>query len=328
MREAPISSNDEPDVFLCHAGEDNDRFAREFASRLQNQGFRVWFDEWELQPGDSLVDKVFEEGLKNAEAIVIVLSANSIYKPWVREEINAAFVKRIEGKCKLIPVVIDDVAIPEALKSTVYQRVRDLQNYEAELDRIVRAIVGDRNRPGAGELPGYAQTIALPGLYSTDTRVLQLAGEVALEQNHQLIESEEVLRRGEPDGITEEGLLESLQVLEEHGYVDIHATMGPGISGMSAFSVTLNGLDEYVRAFVPDYDATFERIVVQLVNASGSGSSDRALATEIDTSRLIVEHVLDILAARGLIKVTKMSGPNTAVDYVSPQLGRLLQEGS
>jgi hypothetical protein len=60
------------------------------------------------------------------------------------------------------------------------------------------------------------------------------------------------------------------------------------------------------------------------VNGSGSGG-DRALATEINTQRLLVEHVLDVLAARGLIKVTKMMGPNTAVDYVSPQLGRLLQ---
>ena len=69
--------------------------------------------------GDSLVDKVFEEGLKSADAMVIVLSSNSIDKPWVREEINAGFVKRVEGKCKLIPVLIDDVTVPEALASTV-----------------------------------------------------------------------------------------------------------------------------------------------------------------------------------------------------------------
>lgn len=174
--------------------------------------------------------------------------------------------------------------------------------------------------------PGYARTIALPGLFSTDTRVLQIAGEVALEQDRQLIESEEVLRRGESEGIGEDALLESLQVLEEHGYVDIEGTFGLGISGMSAFSVTLSGMDEYVRAFHPDYDLTFERIVGRLVNGTGPGS-DRGVAIEIDTSRLLVEHVLDVLAARGLIRLTKMSGPNTMVDYISPQLGRLLQEG-
>ena len=29
----------------------------EFAKKLQENGLRVWFDEWELLPGDSLVDK-------------------------------------------------------------------------------------------------------------------------------------------------------------------------------------------------------------------------------------------------------------------------------
>lgn len=318
--------SDAPRAFVAHAGEDRDRFTLGFVEKLRASGIDVWYDDWEMLPGDSLVDKVFEGGVKNAEVMVVVLSATSVEKPWVREELNAGFMKRIEGRCRLIPVVIDDVAIPEALKSTVYQRIRDLQNYEAELDRIVRAILGDRNRLETGELPGYAQTVSLPGLYSTDTRVLQIAGEVALEQDHQLIESAEVLRRGESDGITEDALLESLQVLEEHGYVDIEGTYGPGISGMSAFNVTLIGLDEYAKAFVPDYDSTLERVFVRLVNGSGT-ASDRALATELERSRLLVEHVLDVLAARGLIKVTKMTGPNTVVDYVSPQLGRLLQTG-
>jgi hypothetical protein len=49
----------------------------------------VWFDEWEILPGDSLEEKVFDEGLKNADTMVIVLSGNSVDKPWVREELNA-----------------------------------------------------------------------------------------------------------------------------------------------------------------------------------------------------------------------------------------------
>jgi hypothetical protein len=233
-----MSGNEVPEVFLSHAGEDNDRFAREFAKRLQNKGFRIWFDEWELLPGDSVVDRVMEEGVKNAEAMVIIVSKNSIEKPWVREELNAGFVKRLEGKCRLIPVVIDEVEIPEALKSTVYQRIRDLENYEPELDRMARAILGDRNRPEPGDLPGYATTVALPGLYSTDTRVLQLAGDIAIERDSQLVDSNAVLERAEPDGVTQEALLESLQVLEEHSYIEILQTMGRGILGFSTASAT------------------------------------------------------------------------------------------
>jgi hypothetical protein len=271
------------------------------------------------------LDKVFDEGLKDAEAMVIVVSTNSVDKPWVKEELSAGFVKRIEGRCKLIPVIIDDVEIPEALRSTVYQRILDLNDYEAELDRIVRAIFDDRNQPALGDPPGYARTIALPGLYPTDTRVLQVAGDIALETNQQLVASQDVLERVEPEGIGEEALLESLQVLEEQGFVDVAKTMARGIAGMSAFTITLFGLEKYATAFVPGYDELTMKVIAQLVN--GSERTDGGIAREIDTTRLLVEHVLDMLDAQGLVRLTKMSGPTTYVFDVSPQLVRLLQEG-
>ena len=52
--------------FLSHASADKDRFVRHFAEELTARGLRVWFDEWALLPGDSLVDKIFAEGLKDA----------------------------------------------------------------------------------------------------------------------------------------------------------------------------------------------------------------------------------------------------------------------
>lgn len=33
--------------------------------------------------------------------------------------INAGFMKRLKGKCKLIPVILDGVEVPEVLRSTV-----------------------------------------------------------------------------------------------------------------------------------------------------------------------------------------------------------------
>ena len=51
-----------PKVFLSHASEDKLRFVDEFASRLMKNGVDAWLDKWEMLPGDSLVDKIFEEG--------------------------------------------------------------------------------------------------------------------------------------------------------------------------------------------------------------------------------------------------------------------------
>lgn len=313
-----------PAVFLSHATEDNDRFARAFAKRLQDAGMDVWFDEWEILPGDSLVDKVFEEGLKSADAMVIVLSASSIDKPWVREEINAGFVKRVEGKCKLIPVILDDVQVPEALASTVLQKIPNPESYEAELDRIVRAIHNDRNRPEAGSVPGYADLVALPGLYSTDTLVLRAAGDMALEGDSLLIQSMELLPRLQAEGVTPDAFLESLQVLEDHWYVEVHRTLGSGVEAASSFSMTVAGLDLYAQEFIPGYGEMLTKVVVELVNGEKAG--DRQIAEATGVQRMLVEHNFDVLESRGLVRVSKMTGPNSHAHYVSPQLKRMLQE--
>ncbi len=73
-----------PKVFLSHASEDKQRFVLPFATSLRAKGVDVWLDKWEILPGDSLVDRLFEEGLKNAQAVLIVVSAVSVEKPWVR----------------------------------------------------------------------------------------------------------------------------------------------------------------------------------------------------------------------------------------------------
>ncbi len=63
-----------PKVFVSHASEDKERFVVEFARRLRENGVDAWLDQWEMKPGDSLVDKIFEEGLKEARAVIVVLS--------------------------------------------------------------------------------------------------------------------------------------------------------------------------------------------------------------------------------------------------------------
>src|SRR5215208_5342480 len=106
-----------PKVFISHAREDKERFVLAFARRLRAQGVDAWVDQWEILPGDSLVDKLFEEGLREADAVIVVVSRHSVDKPWVREELNAALVNRINRRTRLIPVLIDEVPVPQALRS-------------------------------------------------------------------------------------------------------------------------------------------------------------------------------------------------------------------
>ncbi|MCX6374846.1 MAG: toll/interleukin-1 receptor domain-containing protein, partial [Armatimonadetes bacterium] len=44
------------DVFLSHSSKDK-AVVRTLVERLRADGLRVWFDEWEIAPGDSIPAK-------------------------------------------------------------------------------------------------------------------------------------------------------------------------------------------------------------------------------------------------------------------------------
>jgi len=184
-----------PKVFVSHAGEDKERFVISFAEKLRANGVDAWVDKWEMLPGDSLIDKIFEEGIKNAQAMIIVLSTYSVNKKWVREELNAGMVKKISGVTKLIPVVIDDCEVPEALKSTVWETIKDLNNYEEEFQRVLASIFNTSLKPPIGAPPKYVQfqIDILPSLNKTDTMVFKTICEKSLEKGIDWIYASDIL---------------------------------------------------------------------------------------------------------------------------------------
>ena len=205
-----------PKVFISHASEDKERFVVEFAIKLREKGIDAWVDQWEILPGDSLVDRIFEEGIKNAQAMIIVLSKISVQKPWVKEELNAGMVKRISGKCKLIPVVIDDCEVPEALRSTVWEKIVDINHYQKELDKIISAIYGHSEKPSLGTPPGYARgdiRKLLPGLTQMDTVVFKVICETSLSAGVDWISVDQFQEQLIDLGISEDEIFESIEAL-------------------------------------------------------------------------------------------------------------------
>jgi len=312
-------SSSAPSVFLAHATDDNDRFARDLAHALNDRGINVWFDEWELAIGDSIVDRIFEEGVPNADAMVVVVSEASVKSRWVHEEMNAGFIRKIEGRFKLLPVIIDHVDVPGVLKTTYYRKVEDLGTVKQVADEIVRVMLGAKNRPDPGELPAYARAIPIIGLDRVDTAVLRAAGDLAVEANQTLVDSGEVLERVAPDGVSEDALLDTLEILDNRGYLEIIRTYAQGIEGMRSFILSDLGLEEYANAFIPDYGDLQERIARDLASAP----RDRV---HYVVDSVLEEHVIDLLEMRGLVRVTKMTGEKggvTSVDWVNPELRRL-----
>ena len=131
-------------VFISYSHEDR-KFVQELAHALHEAGEDVWWDQWELLPGDSLVKKIFEEGLAKAKAFVVVLSPNSVKSDWVREELDHATIRRIEGVTRVIPVIWQDTEIPPALRSLMWLDMRE--DFQAGLSRLINAIHGITAKP-------------------------------------------------------------------------------------------------------------------------------------------------------------------------------------
>lgn len=68
------------DVFLSYSAMDKEVF-RALAAKLKADRLRVWFDEWEIRPGDNVPAKI-EEGLEHSRLLLLCMSANAFASEW------------------------------------------------------------------------------------------------------------------------------------------------------------------------------------------------------------------------------------------------------
>lgn len=98
----------------------------------------MWFDQWELKVGDSLIEKI-EEGIEGSGWVAVVLSRDSVKSSWVKKELRAAEMREIhEKKVFVLPIVIDDCKVPAFLLEKVYADFR--HSYESGLAHLLRRL--------------------------------------------------------------------------------------------------------------------------------------------------------------------------------------------
>ena len=102
------------DVFLGHSSKDK-AVVRAVAERLRKDGLRVWFDEWEITPGDSIPAKM-EEGLEHSRVLLLCMSASAFGSEWAQLEAGTfRFRDPLNKERRFIPVRLDDAPIKGSL---------------------------------------------------------------------------------------------------------------------------------------------------------------------------------------------------------------------
>lgn len=94
-----------PDAFICHDSRDKEKFVRPLVHELAKRLVKVWYDEFSLSIGDSIVDKV-DEGLRQCRFGIVVISEYFLTrKKWTNREFRSLTTKEIDaGKKVILPI--------------------------------------------------------------------------------------------------------------------------------------------------------------------------------------------------------------------------------
>ena len=173
-------------VFISYSHKDK-KAVHQLAEGLRTYGIEPWFDEWEVGPGDSFIEKM-NEGLDESEGGVVVFSKETEKSGWRDEESNyLTYARKEEGKV-LIPVIVgDDVKLPPLLRPIVRRRITEveaiadglrerkkepgtpLQQQEAKPKRVLITLLREPDQPEGD--PGFTTTVQVDGIEYASERI-------------------------------------------------------------------------------------------------------------------------------------------------------------
>jgi hypothetical protein len=138
------TSVDKPLAFLSHDSGDKE-FVRNLASQMQRMLCTVWFDEFQLKPGDNMRESL-DRGLRECGKCILILSPSYIdNKRWAAAEFNAAMTQHMGlGGGRVIPVLVgvshEAIADYSPLLSSLYAASFD-GDMEALASQLMRAVM-------------------------------------------------------------------------------------------------------------------------------------------------------------------------------------------
>jgi hypothetical protein len=101
-------------------------FVRDLVTRLRGDGVDSWLDEIEIHVGDSIHEKI-NDGLKQSDFFVVILSRASVVSKWVRNELTSASAleKYSQRGILILPVLLEECDIPPLLLDRRYANFKD-----------------------------------------------------------------------------------------------------------------------------------------------------------------------------------------------------------
>jgi hypothetical protein len=123
------------------------------STRLVKNNAHVWVDHWELNVGDSILNRV-QTAIQESDALLIILSKASVASQWCNKELNAGLIRELEEKRVLVlPVLIEDCEIPLFLREKLYADFRGRFDvcFKALIEAVAKVTSLDQARMKSGK---------------------------------------------------------------------------------------------------------------------------------------------------------------------------------
>lgn len=169
----------QPKVFLSWGWEDRE-LAEPIAIALMTKGVDTWWSEWCINAGDSLRQKI-DDGLNDCTHFVVLLTPQSIGKPWVNQEIDAGFGLMLsQKKVKFIALRhgLQVAELPPLMRGMLSPEV---SGPEHDLTHLVNEIHGVSKKPPLGPPPLVVKAAkqSATGYSAAATAILKLFSDSA-----------------------------------------------------------------------------------------------------------------------------------------------------
>jgi hypothetical protein len=123
-------------LFICHRKADSPA-AERLARELEGAGHVVWFDEWKIDVGDSIVERI-SEGLEGSHYVVLGYSATGMSE-WVNREWQSTLARQLSGHAvKLLPVLLSGGRVPAILADIKYADL--VMDWDSGVQALIGAI--------------------------------------------------------------------------------------------------------------------------------------------------------------------------------------------
>jgi hypothetical protein len=123
-------------VFISHRGADTDA-AERLAVEIKRAGHSIWFDEWQISVGDSIVARI-EQGLQGSHYLVLCYSSSGM-SPWMDREWMSALARQLSSHdVKVLPALLTGGQPPAILADVKFADL--VSDWDRGVQAILRAL--------------------------------------------------------------------------------------------------------------------------------------------------------------------------------------------